>query len=109
MPQHIRSRLAIIASLLAFGAIVAAVFMCWVPARARVALDIEGASEVSGFALMFKQCGGKAWTGPNCCEPGCACVMHTKFYSQCVPPQGMVECSSVVAAHEVTRAQRKSD
>merc|ERR1719410_2872235 len=58
---------------------------------------------------MFKQCGGEAWTGPNCCEPGCACVMHTKFYSQCVPPRGMAECSTVEAVHEVTRAQRKKD
>jgi len=110
VPQHTRSRLAILASVLAFGASVAAVLlMCWVPYRARVGLDLEGASEVAGFALMFKQCGGEAWTGPNCCEPGCACVMHTKFYSQCVPPRGMAECSTEAAVHEVTRAQGKKD
>lgn len=122
VPQRARSRLAIVASLLALGASVAAVFLlCWAPSRARVVLDhTEGASEVatgspsaqqevSGFALMFKQCGGKAWTGPSCCEPGCACVMHTKFYSQCVPPRGMAECSTEAASKEVMRAQQKKD
>jgi len=121
VPQHMRSRLAIVASLVAFVVTVGAMlFIGWVPYRAKVALDMESASEVpagnnsgqpevGGFALMFKQCGGEAWTGPNCCEPGCACVMHTKFYSQCVPPRGMAECSTEAAVHEVKRAQAKKD
>jgi len=105
-----RSRLAIVATLLAFGASMAGLLFKWAPSLDRVALDMEEASEVPGFALMFQQCGGEAWTGPNCCEPGCACVMDTtKFYSQCIPPLGMAECNTEAATDEVTSAQRKKD
>merc|ERR1711934_1181640 len=41
---------------------------------------------------VYKQCGGKDWKGPTCCDKGCTCDAHGPYYSQCVPPQGKSTC-----------------
>lgn len=45
-------------------------------------------------ARAFEQCGGKTWSGPTCCEPGCRCSETVAlFWRQCMPPSGAKTCS----------------
>ena len=36
-------------------------------------------------SALWKQCGGKNWNGPTCCEAGSKCETRTAWYSQCKP------------------------
>jgi len=38
-----------------------------------------------------KQCGGKTWTGPTCCDGQCTCLGGA-YYKSCKPPSGKREC-----------------
>lgn len=40
----------------------------------------------NGCALAYQQCGGKGWTGPECCDHGCTCKRNGDYYAQCTPP-----------------------
>jgi len=45
-------------------------------------------------ARAFDQCGGLAWGGPTCCEPGCRCSSTVmQHWRQCVPPHGQATCA----------------
>lgn len=45
-------------------------------------------------AGAFQQCGGRAWSGPTCCQRGCSCSGgNNVFYRQCIPPTGLFSCS----------------
>jgi len=42
-------------------------------------------------ARAYQQCGGKTWTGADCCESGCSCS-GGEYYKQCIPPSGLYTC-----------------
>jgi len=50
----------------------------------------------SGCSAVYKQCGGKLWTGPTCCEGECECHGDAGgYYSQCMPPGNSYTCSAL--------------
>uniref|UniRef100_A0A7S0A954 CBM1 domain-containing protein n=1 Tax=Pyrodinium bahamense TaxID=73915 RepID=A0A7S0A954_9DINO len=101
-------RLATGAALFAASALLAASAM-WQgrePGHAEVSSEFLK-HEIQAYAHPFKQCGGKDWTGPTCCAPGCACVRQTSFYSQCQPPKGGTQCrlEDVMSEHETAQEE----
>eukprot|EP00937_MAST-01D_sp_MAST-1D-sp2_P002992 g2992.t1 len=44
-----------------------------------------------GCAAAWKQCGGKNWAGPTCCDGACTCT-GTEWHKQCRPPADGNKC-----------------
>jgi acetyl esterase/lipase len=40
---------------------------------------------------VWKQCGGKNWSGPTCCDGSCVCT-GTVWHKQCKPKAGQRQC-----------------
>jgi len=57
----------------------------------------------------FQQCGGQGWTNGTCCKKGCACVVETKYYSQCKAPEGLQNCNDERAKVEAEAARTRVD
>ena len=41
--------------------------------------------EVEACSPRWAKCGGRDWTGPNCCTGDNICIVQSLFYSQCEP------------------------
>merc|ERR1712113_385555 len=61
----------------------------------------------SPFVKAFKQCGGQAWTGKQCCAKGCACVPESKYFSSCHPTAGAPDCDYDKVSGEVSVAHNR--
>jgi flagellar biosynthesis GTPase FlhF len=105
-----RRRPVLIGSLLALGGVAA-----W----AAVSLpgkhsEEGGTTAASGFqesiqelrAEAFEGCGGSG--GKEKCRVGCWCKPQGKFYSQCVPPNGLADCDKEAAEDEVHASKRSA-
>lgn len=46
-------------------------------------------------ANWYGQCGGKGWTGSNCCALGSTCVKQNDFFSQCIIKPNTGKCQGV--------------
>merc|ERR1712008_636837 len=43
--------------------------------------------------------------GKTCCKSGCACIMDSKYYSQCKPPTDLQKCDVAASKDEVKNAK----
>jgi len=56
-----------------------------VPTTTTAAPTPSPARGADGCARAERQCGGKSWQGPSCCEHGYTCRRKDRWYSQCKP------------------------
>jgi len=56
----------------------------------------------------FEKCGGSTYSGPSCCRVGCACIIQSRFYSQCEAPGGGMKCNVAKAESEVMAAKERA-
>jgi len=55
------------------------------------------------------QCGGTEFSLKACCMPGCACILQSMEYSQCLAPAGGQTCNPRKAADEARSAQQLAE
>jgi len=61
------------------------------------------------FVEPNAQCGGPEFSLKACCMPGCACILQSMEYSQCLAPAGGQTCSPRKATDEARSTQQTAD
>lgn len=77
---------------------------CNVSSQPTTTLPLDCDAPGTEFAQLYRQCGGRNWKGPRCCEAGSICVFDNDYYSGCKPDTSTTTSSTGSTTSTTTAA-----